>query len=322
MMESYGLLIILPAAFLLDMILGDPLFLPHPIRWMGKAIALLEPAFRNISKNLSISGTFFAIFLILSAWTITFIIVIIAVKLHPILGIVIEIVLIYWCLSAKSLRQSAMEVSRLLVSDKIDEAKEKVSLIVGRDVEKLTERGIVKATVETVAENLVDGVISPLFFAVIGGAPLAIAYKMVNTLDSMVGYKNEQYIHFGKAAARIDDIANFIPARLSVPVISLAAQILSRKGLHAFKTAALEGRNHSSPNAGFPEASFAGAMDVKLGGPNYYHGRLVHKPYIGKLFGQADIKYIKKACDLMMLSSILWLVILWGITGLLHFINC
>jgi len=319
MMESYGLLIILPAAFLLDLILGDPQFLPHPIRWMGKAIELLEPAFRNISKNLSISGTFYALFLILSAWAISFVIVVTAGKLHPILVIVIEIILIYWSISVKSLRQSAMEVSRLLVSNKIDKAKEKVSLIVGRDVEKLAERGIVKATIETVAENLVDGVISPLFFAVIGGAPLAIAYKMVNTLDSMVGYKNEKYIHFGKAAARIDDIANFIPARLSVPIISLAAQILSRKGLHALKTAIKEGKNHSSPNAGFPEASFAGATGVKLGGPNYYHGKLVYKPYIGKLFGEADIKHIKKACDLMMLSSILWLLILLGITGLSHF---
>ncbi len=135
----------------------------------------------------------------------------------------------------------------------------------------------------------------------------------------MVGYKNEKYIHFGKAAARIDDISNFIPARLSVPIISLAAQILSRKGLNAFKTAALEGKNHSSPNAGFPEASFAGAMGIKLGGPNYYHGRLVHKPYIGKLFGEADIKHIKKACDLMILSSAIWLALLCMITGFSHF---
>ena len=318
-MESYGLLIILPAAFLLDLILGDPQVLHHPIRWMGKAIELLEPAFRKRSKNLKVSGTFFAIVLILSAWLISFVIVTSSDKLHPILGLLVETVLIYWCISAKSLRQSAMEVSKTLVAGKIEEAKKKVSLIVGRDVEKLTERGIVKSTIETVAENLVDGVISPLFFAVIGGAPLAIAYKMVNTLDSMVGYKNEKYINFGKAAARIDDISNYIPARLSVPIISLAAQILSRKGLNAFKTATLEGKNHSSPNAGFPEASFAGAMNVKLGGPNYYHGRLVHKPYIGKLFGEADIKHIKKACDLMMLSSVIWLAILCVITGFSHF---
>lgn len=318
-MESYGLLIILPAAFLLDQILGDPLFLPHPIRWMGKAIELLEPAFRKISKNLVVSGTFFAIFLILNAWVFTYIIVVIAGKLHPILGIVIEIVLIYWCISVKSLKQSAMEVSRTLMNGGIKEAKEKVSLIVGRDVEKMNEKGIVNATIETVAENLVDGVISPLFFAVIGGAPLGIAYKMVNTLDSMVGYKNDKYIHFGKAAARIDDIANFIPARLSVLIISLAAQILSRKGLYTLKTAIKEGKDHTSPNAGFPEASFAGAMGIKLGGPNYYHGRLVHKPYIGKLFREADIKHIKKACDLMVLSSILGIVILWGIAGFSHF---
>jgi len=319
MIESYGLLIILPAAFLLDLIAGDPLFLPHPIRWMGNAIELLEPAFRKILKNLSVSGTLFALFLISSAFAITFIIVVIAETLHPILGIVIQIIIIYWCISVRSLKKSAMEVGKSLMDNRIDKAKAKVSLIVGRDVEKLTERGIVKATVETVAENLVDGVISPLFFAVIGGAPLAIAYKMVNTLDSMVGYKNNKYIQFGKAAARIDDIANFIPARLSVPIISLAAQIISRKGLYAFKTAISEGKNHSSPNAGFPEASFAGAMGVKLGGPNYYHDRLVHKPYIGKSFGEADIKHIKKACDLMILSSAICLAILCVITGFSHF---
>ena len=135
----------------------------------------------------------------------------------------------------------------------------------------------------------------------------------------MVGYKNEKYIHFGKAAARIDDIANYIPARLSVPIIALAAQIISRKGLNAFNTATLEGRKHTSPNAGFPEASFAGAMGVKLGGQNYYHGKIVYKPYIGKLFGEADIKHIKKACDLMMLSSVIWLAILCVITGFSHF---
>ncbi|RKY90555.1 MAG: cobalamin biosynthesis protein CobD [Ignavibacteriae bacterium] len=318
MMESYALLIILPSAFLLDMILGDPMFLPHPIRWMGKAIELLEPAFRKILKNLVVSGALFALFLISSAWTITFIIVVIAGKLHPVFGVVIEIVIIYWCISVKSLKQSAMNVGRSLMDNRIDEAKSKVSLIVGRDVEKLTERGIIKATVETVAENLVDGVISPLFFALIGGAPLAIAYKMINTLDSMVGYKNDKYLDFGKAAARIDDIANFIPSRLSVPVISLAAHIISKKGINAFKTAVLDGKKHSSPNSGFPEASFAGAMSIKLGGPNYYFGRLVHKPYIGELFREAEITHIEKACDLMFISSISWIVILCGLKAFLN----
>ncbi|MDY6792112.1 MAG: adenosylcobinamide-phosphate synthase CbiB [Thermodesulfobacteriota bacterium] len=314
MMESCGLFIILPAAVVLDLIVGDPLFLPHPIRWMGKAIERFEPAFRKNSKNLTVYGTFFALILIISTWIMSFGLVVIARKIHPVVEMVLQTVLIYWCISVRSLRQAAMEVKRSLVRNKIEEAKIKLSCIVGRDVKQLTERGMIRACVETVAENLVDGVIAPLFFAVIGGAPLALTYKMVNTLDSMVGYKNETYVHFGKAAARIDDVANYVPARLSVPIISLSAQLVLQKGWRALKTAIKEGKNHSSPNAGFPEASFAGAMGIKLGGPNYYHGRLVHKPFIGEFFGEAEIIHIKKACDLMVLSSVIWLVTLCGVT--------
>ena len=314
MMESCGLFIILPAAVVLDLIVGDPLFLPHPIRWMGKAIERLEPAFRKNSKNLTVYGTFFAFILIISTWIIGFGLVVIAGKIHPVVEMVVQTVMIYWCISVRSLRQAAMEVKRSLVRNKIEEAKIKLSFIVGRDVKQLTERGMIRASVETVAENLVDGVIAPLFFAVIGGAPLALTYKMVNTLDSMVGYKNERYLHFGKAAARIDDVANYVPARLSVPIISLSAQLVLQKGWRALKIAIKEGKNHSSPNAGFPEASFAGAMGIKLGGPNYYHGRLVHKPFIGEFFGEAEITHIKKACDLMVVSSVIWLATLCGVT--------
>ena len=161
------------------------------------------------------------------------------------------------------------------------------------------------------AENLVDGVIAPLFFAAIGGAPLALAYKMTNTLDSMVGYKNEKYLLFGKVSARMDDIANYIPARLAVPVIALASGILTGKGSRAYQTAKTEGRHHTSPNAGYSEAAFAGAFGIKLGGPNYYHGKLVEKPYIGAEFGNVSPIHIKKSCDLMMLSAFLMLVFLW-----------
>jgi len=180
---------------------------------------------------------------------------------------------------------------------------------------KLTAKGVARAAVETVAENLVDGVISPLFFAALGGAPLAMAYKMVNTLDSMIGYKNEKYKNFGKTAARVDDVANFIPARISILVISWAAQTLSNKGSRAFETAVKEGANHTSPNAGYPEAAFAGALGVKLNGPNYYHGQLVSKPYIGVRFGEVNLIDIKKSCDLMILASGLWLGILCAIIG-------
>ena len=221
--------------------------------------------------------------------------------------------LIYYCISARSLEKSAIEVYDSLIQNRIQDAKAKVALIVGRDVAKLNENGIARATVETVAENLVDGVISPLFFAAIGGAPLAMAYKMVNTLDSMIGYKSQTYQHFGKAAARIDDVANFIPARLAIPIISIAAQILAGRGSQASKTAITEGANHSSPNAGYPEAAFAGALAVRLGGPNYYQGQLVSKPYIGIRFGGIKKKYIRKACDLMLLSVLIWMFVLLSV---------
>ena len=304
---------ILPVAFILDLILGDPDFLPHPIRWMGKAITYLEPIFRRFPAGLLISGVFFALTLILCTWGLTLALITTAKLIHPVFSICIEILLIYYSISVRSLEKAATNVYSALVQNRLPDARKKVSLIVGRDVEDLSEAGVTQATVETVAENLVDGVISPLFFAAIGGAPLAMAYKMVNTLDSMIGYKNEKYINFGKAAARIDDIANYIPARISVAIISFAAQILSGKGSRAFKTAVNEGANHSSTNAGYPEAAFAGTLNVKLGGPTKYFGRLIPKPYIGIRFGSTNTNHIKKACDLMILSSLLWVCILCGI---------
>lgn len=306
-------LYIIPAAFILDQIFGDPESLPHPVRWMGRSINTLEPRFRKFNVSLKTSGAILSIFLILMTWCLTLILVLSAQIIHPVLKTFIEIILIYYCISIRSLRDSAMEVYRLLNHGELGAAKKKLAFIVGRDVEKLSEQGVAMAAVETVAENLVDGVISPLFFAAIGGAPLAMAYKMVNTLDSMIGYKNEKYEQFGKAAARIDDFTNFIPARLSVPIITLAVQILSGKGRRAFKTAIKEGSNHTSPNAGYPEAAFAGGLGIKLGGPNYYGEQLVSKPYIGGKLEEAEMGHIKKACDIMMLSSLLYVFILIGI---------
>jgi len=301
---------IIPAAFILDLALGDPIILPHPIRWLGRIITAGEPFFRNLRVKLSISGALFAISLIAGTWTLTFVLMKTAQYIHPLVKAGVEILIIYYCISIRSLESSAMAVFRVLTQTRLHDARAKVSLIVGRDVENLNPEGISRATVETVGENLVDGVISPLFYAAIGGAPLAMAYKMINTLDSMIGYKNDKYRDFGKVAARIDDIANFIPARFSVPVISLAAQIIDGKGARTFQTALTEGANHTSPNAGYSEAAFAGALGVRLGGPNYYHGRLLSKPYLGIPFNQINRNHIKKACDLMMLSALIWMCVL------------
>ncbi len=301
---------ILPAALVLDMILGDPRCFPHPVRWMGRAIEIFEPFFRKTLRHPIMAGGFFAVFLIIGTWLLTFWVVRVAGNFAPWAGLLIQVVLIYYCLSARSLEKAAMEVALLLRRKNLTKARHQVAMIVGRDVERLDDDGVARATFETVAENLVDGVISPFFFAALGGAPLAMAYKMINTLDSMVGYKNETYMAFGKVAARIDDVANFIPARLSVFVIGFAAQLLGAKGALVVKTAWQDGARHSSPNAGYSEAAFAGALRVRLGGPNYYHGHLVEKPYIGQGFGAVGTDHIKKGCELMLISSMLWVCIL------------
>ncbi|MGD8294231.1 MAG: adenosylcobinamide-phosphate synthase CbiB [Desulfobacterales bacterium] len=299
---------ILPAAFALDILVGDPRYLPHPVRWMGKTIEWLEPSFRRLPLNLTLSGKLYAVVLILGTWLLTFLVVSVAHRVHPLFKTTLDIILIFFCISIRSLSDAAMEVKHCLQHNQVQAAREKVALIVGRDIDQYKEEGLARATVETVAENLVDGITAPLFFAAIGGAPLAVAYKMINTLDSMVGYKNDTYHQFGKASARIDDLFNFIPARLTVPVVALAAQILSRCGKRSLRTAICEGANHASPNAGYPEAAFAGALAVKLNGPNYYNGKLVEKPYIGIRFGRSTPDHILKACDIMILTSFLWLI--------------
>lgn len=345
-MVNDTLVYILPAAYILDMVLGDPRWLPHPVVWMGNAISFFEPSFRCMIKRELLSGLLFALFLILSAWGLAVALTWISCIIHPYVGIAVQAFLMFFCLSARTLEKAASEVGAALekgssdsrdsfeggasdecnntlnseVSDsRLDAARLKVSMIVGREVKYLNETGVVKAAVETVAENFVDGFLSPIFFALAGGIPAAVAYKMINTLDSMVGYRNDKYILFGRAAARIDDIANFIPARLSVVIISVAAALISiKRGKLAFKTAVMEGREHKSPNSGYPEAAFAGALEVKLGGPNYYHGTLVEKPYIGKNFQSPGKEKIRTACELMLFSSLVVIAVFIIIAALFH----
>ena len=296
----------IPAAFALDAALGDPRWLPHPVRWMGWTITKAEPLFRRWIANDRLAGLAFALSLIAGCWVLATVVVDLSWRLHGMVGFTVETLLLFYCLSARSLGQAAMAIHRLLAADRVEEARSEVAMIVGRDVENYQAGDIARATVETVAENLVDGVLSPLFFATIGGVPLAIAYKMVNTLDSMVGYKNPRYLLFGRAAAKIDDAANFLPARLSPFLIAIAAWRLP--GLfasRAFTTAWREGAHHTSPNAGYPEAAFAGALGVCLNGPNYYHGTLVNKPYIGVGLGAVDIAHIPLASRLMTRTALL-----------------
>ena len=302
---------VLPAAFLLDFFIGDPQFAHHPVRYMGRAIEFMEPRFRELPVRLSVSGGLFALFLILGTWAVAAMMLGAVYAISPILKTTLEIIVLYFCISSRGLAVAAGEIYGILRTGDLPAARSRLAMIVGRDTRRLSEAGVARAAVETVAENLVDGFISPLFFFLLGGVPLVAAYKMVNTLDSMVGYKNDAYREFGKVSARIDDVANYIPARLSAPVVALAAQLLNRRGIEAFRTAVKEGRRHSSPNAGYSEAAFAGTLRVKLGGPNVYHGKLVDKPYIGGAFGDVTARHIPKACDLLELSAALWFVIVW-----------
>jgi adenosylcobinamide-phosphate synthase len=308
-MDAIFFSFILPASFMLDLLMGDPPNLPHPVRWMGKAIEALEPVFRRLPISFGISGALLSIALVVGTWALVFWSKSLAYAFHPICALTFEIILIYYAISIKCLKKAAIEVMQTLKQEGLFKARQKVALIVGRDTENLSKAGVMRACVETVAENLVDGVIAPLFYAALGGAPLACAYKMINTMDSMIGHKNTAYRDFGRFAARLDDAANYIPARLSVPVIAFCAHILFGKGIPAFQTALHEGDRHPSPNAGYPEAAFAGALDVRLNGPSIYGGKLVDKPYIGVKLGEVNSDHIRKAVDLMVWSASVWVVI-------------
>ena len=302
---------LLPAAFILDLLLGDPVFLPHPIRLMGKAIDRLEKRFREWIANEANAGIWFGITLIAGTWLIAWGIIQLALALNPVLGWIVQLVMLYYCLATRSLYDAGMGIHRAVCIEGADAAKKPLAMIVGRDVTPLSRAGVIRAAVETVAENLVDGVIAPMFFAFLGGVPLAITYKMVNTLDSMVGYKNSRYHAFGRFSARIDDLANYLPARFSVLIVTAAAQLLDRSGKRALTIALKEGRHHASPNAGYPEAAFAGALGIKINGPGYYHGELVHKPFLGNDFPSPEAIHIKRSCQLMAVSALLCLLCLW-----------
>ncbi|MFN2435501.1 MAG: adenosylcobinamide-phosphate synthase CbiB [Desulfotignum sp.] len=307
---------VLVAAVVLDFFLGDPRYLPHPVVGMGKAIGFFEPWFRRIFKNPLTAGIFFTLFLVGITYGAALILIMVTGWMHPLLGVGGQTVLLFFCFSVKGLKDAAMAVAKPLVEKDLTTAREKIGMIVGRDPRNLDDAGVTRDAVETVAENFVDGFLAPLFWAVILGVPGAVAYKMINTLDSMVGYRNDRYLLFGRASARLDDAANFIPARLSVFVISAAAACLPGiSGTGALRVGLSEGRRHKSPNAGFPEAAFAGALKIRLGGPSIYHGTEVDKPFIGSAYADPDISAVSNACRLMQAASVTGLLVAAGFTA-------
>ncbi|MBU0895421.1 MAG: adenosylcobinamide-phosphate synthase CbiB [Candidatus Omnitrophica bacterium] len=295
-------------AYLLDLIFGDPPSFPHPVRGIGWFIGKLEEPFRSIIKNERIAGTFFACTVITTTWLITFAITYAANSFNNYLGAVISTIIIYTSLSVKDLGVQSLAVFDALNEGNLNKARMLLSRIVGRDTANLDEREIIRATVETIAENIVDGIISPIFYAFLGGAPLAMAYKAVNTLDSMIGHKNKRYLYFGRAAATIDDIANFIPARLSVVFLAIASWISSYNPIKTWSIAIRDGRRNPSPNSGLPEAAVAGALGVRLGGLNYYDSAAVHKSYIGDDNNPLTRLHIKEVIKIAYITSALFVI--------------
>jgi len=294
----------LTIGFLLDIIIGDPNNPLHPVRGMGYIAKKFETIFRNIFKNyLKFAGLITWFFTVILTFVITFEIVTISKRFNIYLGIIAEGILIYFCISSKGLVVEGYKVIKLLIKDDLEGARRQLSFIVGRDTESLNKEGIIKAVVETIAENMADGVIAPLFYAGIFGAPLAFAYKAVNTLDSMFGYKNDKYIDFGYFPAKLDDVFNYIPARITGIIIVISAVILKYDYRNSFKIYKRDRYNHTSPNSAHPEAAMAGALRIQLGGANYYFGKLVEKPTIGDKLKVIDAQDVNKTAKVLYLSS-------------------
>jgi adenosylcobinamide-phosphate synthase len=300
---------ILTASYLLDWILGDPEFVPHPVRYIGKAIAHGECALRRPRSGplvefiggLVLTGgivacSAVAVSTLLSALH----------RLSPSRARLVEIRLLASCLATRNLLDEANSVLQALEKADLERARLRLSRIVGRDTAELDASGIARAAIETLAESLCDGVIAPLTYLVVGGVPMAMAYKAVNTLDSMIGHRDEDYEWFGKAAARLDDAANFLPARIAALLVCSACTIFEPGNTRsAWRTWRLDGLKHASPNAGQTESAMAGALRVQLGGVNTYDGERVETPLLGSGFPSPEVHQVRKALRITALTSVL-----------------
>ena len=308
--------------FILDWIFGDPAWLAHPVVIMGKAISALEAFLRkhlpNTPKGERMGGLFLAMTLPVGTLLLTGGVCRVLSAIHPALGFAVELL---WCmqaLAATGLAQESTNVYRELVKGDLPAARKAVSRIVGRDTQALTSEGVTKAAVETVAENANDGVIAPLFYMMLGGAPLALTYKAVNTMDSMVGYKNEKYLHFGRAAAKLDDAANYLPSRIAALLWIAAAALTGNDAADAWRIWKRDRRNHASPNSAQTESACAGALGVQLAGPATYFGKYYDKPTIGDAARPIEPEDILRANRMMRVASVLGLaaaVVVRGVMG-------
>lgn len=297
--------------YALDLIIGDPYSFPHPVRFIGKLISFVEKQIRKITtsdKGLKIAG-FFLWFVVVGVTLGSTSIVLRLFQFNKITYFLVNSILIYTTLATKCLKDESEKIYKVLKTGDLDKSRIQLSYIVGRDTTNLSEKEIVRATVETVAENTVDGIIAPLFYGFIGGAPLAMAYKAINTLDSTVGYKNDKYYYLGFASAKIDDIANYIPARLGVLLLSIGSLFVGFNFKDALKIGIRDRKNHKSPNCAFSEGAVAGALGIQLGGTNVYFGKEVYKPTIGDKKREIEIEDIVRTNKIMYSSSIISIII-------------
>ena len=301
--DFYHISIPLTVGFILDSLLGDPLWLPHPIRWFGKLISFFELKL-NRGSNPKLKG-FFTAFILVSFTYLSFLGLIKISEISIYLYYTLSSILVFYGLANRSLINEALKVEHILNADGILAGRKQLSYIVGRDTSQLSQNQIRVAVLETLSENLSDGVIAPLFYYAIGGVPLMLTYKMINTLDSMVGYKNKRYANFGYASAKLDDIVNYIPARITALLMVIIT--FSYRGM---KYIFIFGNKHSSPNAGYPESALAGILNCQFGGDNIYHGKLIKKPHIGFNLRVISRRDITKTCLINYFTSISFVVII------------
>lgn len=302
--------------FLFDMILGDPYWLPHPIRaignlisrleerLLGKKLEELEEAKRDMKKELQ-RGRWLVVLVVLVSVIITALILLSAYSIHSYLGIAVEALMTYQMLAAKCLKVESMKVYDCLKKQDLEAARTAVSMIVGRDTKVLDETGVAKAAIETVAENTSDGVIAPMLYTALGGPILGCFYKAINTMDSMVGYRNKRYLHFGRAAAKLDDVVNYIPARISAYLMIVVSFVAGEafNGKQAYRIYRRDNRKHASPNSAQTESVCAGALGIQLAGNASYFGKMVEKPYIGDALRKVEYEDIRRANRLMYLTA-------------------
>ena len=299
----------LMAGFLLDLLIGDPRWLYHPVIFIGKTISFFE---RNIRRRFPATphgelagGVLLVLLTLVVSGGIPAVILAVTGRIHPLLQWAAGAFLCYQLLAMKCLKDESMKVYQALKTGTLEDGRRAVSMIVGRDTQALDEKGVIKAAVETVAENFSDGVLAPMFYMVIGGPVLMFLYKGINTMDSMVGYKNDRYLYFGRCAARLDDAANFIPSRLAGIMLILAAYLGNFSGKDAKRIFLRDRKKHASPNSAQTESAAAGALQIQLAGNAYYFGKLHEKQFIGDPIREIQVEDIRRMNKLMYLASIM-----------------